>query len=150
MAKVETNIRTNHSELFEGTTHDNLGFRGRKGQKVQPNFATNIAMEFLLPYLLHPRVVLGDLTRWHELWQWGLASPNSCQRVTGKRLSAGCPARSPSTTVSPYEFPHQTDKKTIKSEVSKRGWRTEEVGARKSSICQRFRPLFCALFPMHP
>ena len=27
------------------------------------------------------------------------------------------------------------------SEVSKRGWRTEGVGARKSFICQRFKPL---------
>ena len=35
-------------------------------------------------------------------------------------------------------------------EVSKRGWRTEGVGARKSFICQRFRPLFCTLFPMPP
>ena len=32
------------------------------------------------------------------------------------------------------------------SEVSKRGWRTEGVGARKSFMCQRFRPLFCTLF----
>ena len=36
------------------------------------------------------------------------------------------------------------------SEVSKRGWRTEGVGARKSFICQRFRPLSCTLFPMPP
>ena len=35
----------------------------------------------------------------------------------------------------------------IWSEVSKRGWRREGVGARKSFICQRFRPLFCTLFP---
>ena len=40
--------------------------------------------------------------------------------------------------------------KPHKSEVSKRGWRTEEVGARKSFISQRFRPLFCTLFPMPP
>ena len=31
------------------------------------------------------------------------------------------------------------------SEVS-----TEGVGARKSFICQRFRPLFCTFFPMPP
>ena len=36
------------------------------------------------------------------------------------------------------------------SEVSKRGWRTEGVGARKSVICQKFRPLFCTLFPTPP
>ena len=29
----------------------------------------------------------------------------------------------------------------LESEVSKRGWRTEGVGVRKSFICQRFRPL---------
>ena len=36
------------------------------------------------------------------------------------------------------------------SEVSKRGWRTEGVGARKSFIRQRFRPLFCAPFSCAP
>ena len=35
--------------------------------------------------------------------------------------------------------------KIFHSEVSKRGWRTEGVGARKSFLSQRFRPLFCAL-----
>ena len=33
------------------------------------------------------------------------------------------------------------------SEVSKRGWRQSGVGARRSCPCQRFRPLFCELFP---
>ena len=32
----------------------------------------------------------------------------------------------------------------------KRGWRTEGVGARRSFLCQRFRPLFCTIFPMPP
>ena len=36
------------------------------------------------------------------------------------------------------------------SEVLKRGWRTEGVGAKQSFLCQRLRPLFCALFPMAP
>ena len=36
------------------------------------------------------------------------------------------------------------------SEFSKRGWRTEGVGAKKSFLCQRLRPLFCTLFPMPP
>ena len=26
--------------------HENMGLRGKKGKKVHPNFATNIAMEF--------------------------------------------------------------------------------------------------------
>ena len=38
----------------------------------------------------------------------------------------------------------------LESEVSKRGWRTEGVGARKSLKGQRFRPLFCTFFPMPP
>ena len=29
-----------------------------------------------------------------------------------------------------------------------KGWRTEGVGARRSFLCQRFRPLFCTVFPM--
>ena len=33
-------------------------------------------------------------------------------------------------------------------EVSKRGWRTKGIGAKKSFLCQRLRPLFCTLFPM--
>ena len=37
-----------------------------------------------------------------------------------------------------------------KSEVSKRGWRTEKVGARRSFLCDRFRPLFCTPFPIPP
>ena len=45
MAKVQTNIGTNNSE-HEGTTDEDMGFRGKKGQKVHPNFAANIAMEF--------------------------------------------------------------------------------------------------------
>ena len=36
------------------------------------------------------------------------------------------------------------------SEVSKRGWRTEGVGARKSLPHHKFRPFFCPLFPMPP
>ena len=38
----------------------------------------------------------------------------------------------------------------FKSEVSKRGWRTEGVGARKTFKGRKFRPLFCTLFPMPP
>ena len=40
-----TNILTNKSEQFEAT-HENVGFPGKKGQKVHRIFATNIAMEF--------------------------------------------------------------------------------------------------------
>ena len=36
------------------------------------------------------------------------------------------------------------------SEVSKRGWRTEGVGARKSLPWHKFRPFFCTLFPVPP
>ena len=36
------------------------------------------------------------------------------------------------------------------SEVSKRGWRTEGVGARKSFICRRFRPLSVYPFSYAP
>ena len=35
-------------------------------------------------------------------------------------------------------------------EVFKRGWRTEGVGAMRSFLCQRLRPLFCALFSRPP
>ena len=34
------------------------------------------------------------------------------------------------------------------SEVSRRGWWTEGVGAKKSVLCQRSNPLFCTLFPL--
>ena len=40
-----TFARTNSGQ-FEGTAHENVGFRGKKGQKFHPNFAPNIAMEF--------------------------------------------------------------------------------------------------------
>ena len=43
---VQANVRANNSGQFEGTAHENVGFRGKKGQKVHPNFAPNIAMEF--------------------------------------------------------------------------------------------------------
>ena len=33
-------------------------------------------------------------------------------------------------------------------EISKRGWQAERVGAMRSFLCQRFRPLFCTLLPM--
>ena len=32
--------------LFEGAAHENMGFRGKKGQKIHPNFAPNSTMEF--------------------------------------------------------------------------------------------------------
>ena len=41
---VQTNVRTNSSEQCNGNMHENVGFRGKKGQKVHPNCATNIAM----------------------------------------------------------------------------------------------------------
>ena len=34
------------------------------------------------------------------------------------------------------------------SEVSKRGWRSDGVVAKKSFLCQRLRPLFCTLLPI--
>ena len=46
MAAVQMNVLMNNSEQFEGTAHENVGVRGNKGQKVHPNFATNIAMGF--------------------------------------------------------------------------------------------------------
>ena len=46
--------------------------------------------------------------------------------------------------------PHFAGSRPHLSEVSKRGWRPEGVGARRSLLCQRLRPLFCALFPMPP
>ena len=46
---VQANVRANTSGQFEGTAHENVGFRGNKGQKVHPNFAPNITMEISLP-----------------------------------------------------------------------------------------------------
>ena len=43
---VQANVRANTSGQFEGTAHEDVGFRGEKGQKVHPNFAPNIAVEF--------------------------------------------------------------------------------------------------------
>ena len=43
---VQANVRANNSGNFEGTAHENVGFRGNKGQKVHPNFALNITMQF--------------------------------------------------------------------------------------------------------
>ena len=40
MTKAQANIRINNLEQFEGTTNENMGFRGKKGQKVHHNFAT--------------------------------------------------------------------------------------------------------------
>ena len=46
--------------------------------------------------------------------------------------------------------PEQGRFRSLVSEVSKRGWRTEGVGATRSFLSQRFRPLFCILFPIPP
>ena len=42
--------------------HENVGFRDNKGQKVHPNFATNIAMEFRYHTFCAPdeTVILGQ------------------------------------------------------------------------------------------
>ena len=43
---VQANVRANNSGPFEGTAHETVGFQGKKGQKVHPNFDPNITMEF--------------------------------------------------------------------------------------------------------
>ena len=43
---VQAKVRANNSGQFECTAHENLGFRGKKDQKVHPNFAPNITMQF--------------------------------------------------------------------------------------------------------
>ena len=43
---VQANVRANNSGQFEGTAHENVGFGGKKGQKIHPNFTPNITMEF--------------------------------------------------------------------------------------------------------
>ena len=58
MAKVQMNISTVDSEQFEGHHAWNMGFRGRTGQKVHPNFVTNVAMEFHCHAFLRPRMML--------------------------------------------------------------------------------------------
>ena len=42
---VQANVRANNSGQLEGTAHENVGFRCKKGQKVNPNFAPSITME---------------------------------------------------------------------------------------------------------
>ena len=44
---VQAKVRANISGQFEGTAHKNVGFRGKKGQKVHPNFAPNITIFFI-------------------------------------------------------------------------------------------------------
>ena len=46
VAMFKQTFRANNSGQFEGTTDENVGFPGKKGQKVHPNFAPNITMEF--------------------------------------------------------------------------------------------------------
>ena len=46
---LEFPVLGSNSEQFEGTAHEKVGFRGKKGQKVHPNFAPNITMLFSLP-----------------------------------------------------------------------------------------------------
>ena len=48
----------------------------------------------------------------------------------------------------PFEY-HSAFEPTV-SEASKRGWRTEGVGAKKSFLCHRLRPLFWTLFHIPP
>ena len=43
---VQMHVRKNISEQCEGNTHDNVWFWDKKGQNIQPNFATNITMGF--------------------------------------------------------------------------------------------------------
>ena len=61
MAMFKRSFARTIPDSFEGTAHENEGFRGKKGQKVHPNFALNITMEFHyhafcapgLPWFLH-------------------------------------------------------------------------------------------------
>ena len=46
--------------------------------------------------------------------------------------------------------PEKGDFRLLKSEVSKRGWRAEGVGTRKSCLCQIFRHRFRIFFPIPP
>ena len=52
---------SNNSGQFEGTAHEDVGFRGnKKGQKVDPNFAPNIAMEFYCHAFYAPEMKSGE------------------------------------------------------------------------------------------
>ena len=49
MAMLKRTFVRTIPDNFERTAHENVGFRGKEGQKVHPNFAPNITMLFALP-----------------------------------------------------------------------------------------------------
>ena len=54
---VQANVRANNSEQCGGTTHENVGFRDKKRQKVHPNSATILSaplIKSLSPHLRAP------------------------------------------------------------------------------------------------
>ena len=69
-----------NSEQCEGTSHENVGFRDKKGQRVHPNFATVIAMDFHHHTLCAPEIggqhgISLSLSAWlsncsHNLGPW--------------------------------------------------------------------------------
>ena len=82
--KRRMNIRRNTLEQFEGITHENVGFRGKKGQKAHPNFATNIPMEFIAMLSAPP-------PRFVPLqsggpFAWTIASPNAHFSIPGVHI----------------------------------------------------------------
>ena len=49
MAMFKRKFARTIPDNLEGTAQKNVGFRGKKGQKVHPNFAPNITILFSLP-----------------------------------------------------------------------------------------------------
>ena len=87
---VQAKVRANNSGQFEGTAHENAGFRGKQGQKVHPNFAPNITMEFHYHAFFFPDISIPQLTleegRARRIWGWGdlggrCPSPHTIWRV---------------------------------------------------------------------
>ena len=63
---IQTNVRTNNSEQWEGIARENVGFRDQKGRKAHPNFAMNIAMEFHDHTFCAPNKKNGEASIWRS------------------------------------------------------------------------------------
>ena len=78
-----------------------------------------------------------------------LSNLNICVKSQHGKKHAGLWFKGPGSKTCGRAIPHFLFG-SEKSEVSKRGWRTERVGARKSLPHHRFRPFFCPLSPITP
>ena len=81
---VQANVRANNSGQFEGTAHENVGFRGKRARKFTQTSPRTLPWNFITMLSARPRKGI-NLQNWHP----SLMNKPFCSKELGLRLSSG-------------------------------------------------------------